>query len=134
MQQRGTGLLKVGVLSLSLCAIPQLRVGAQPLVISENAWGAKADSSLDSHSSAQQRALKRRQEREARWIEVPEVSKEELREKLFTGEAIVVDVTCQETRSKIKSKIHGARWEDCTKVEEWADSYPRDVLLVFYCA
>ena len=65
----------------------------------------------------------------------PRMTKEELRLLMGDQGVVVVDVRVQEEWKKSDRKIQGVNHEDPEKdVTKWADKYPRDKTLVFYCS
>ena len=65
----------------------------------------------------------------------PRMTKEELRLLLGGPGVVIVDVRVPEEWKKSDRKIQGANHEDPEKdVTKWADKYPRDKTLVFYCS
>ncbi len=67
--------------------------------------------------------------------EVPRITKEDLRSLLGNPDVIIVDVRIEEHWKESKWRIQGAVREDPEKdINTWADKYPKDKTLVFYCA
>jgi rhodanese-related sulfurtransferase len=67
--------------------------------------------------------------------EVPRITKEDLRSLLGNPDVIIVDVRIEEHWKESKSRIQRAVREDPEKdINTWADKYPKDKTLVFYCA
>jgi hypothetical protein len=65
----------------------------------------------------------------------PRMTKEELRLLLGGPGVVVVDVRVPEEWKKSDRKIRGANHEGPEKdITKWADKYPRDKTLVFYCS
>ena len=65
----------------------------------------------------------------------PLMTKEELRSKLGQPDVIIVDVRLEDEWKKSPVKIQGAVREDPEKnIKTWADTYPKDKTLVFYCS
>jgi hypothetical protein len=65
----------------------------------------------------------------------PRMTKEELRLLMGDQGAVVLDVRVQEEWKKSDRKIQGANHGDPEKdVTKWANKYPRDKMLVFYCS
>jgi rhodanese-related sulfurtransferase len=62
------------------------------------------------------------------------MTKEELKAKLGDPNFIVVDVRFGADWTGSDLKIKGAVREDPGAVESWANKYPKDKTLVFYCA
>ena len=70
----------------------------------------------------------------ARSTEAPRMTKEELKAMLDSPNLIVIDVRTQQGWKEDDLKIKGAVREDPEAVESWANKYPKDKTLVFYCA
>ena len=66
--------------------------------------------------------------------EVPRISKEEVRKMLGNPGCIIIDVRQQADWNASKEKIKGAVREDPDKVASLMDKYPKDKILIFYCA
>ena len=66
--------------------------------------------------------------------EVPRVTKDELKKMLDNPEVMIVDVRLENQWEKTELKIKGATWKNPNDVNLWADIYPKDKTLVFYCA
>jgi len=65
----------------------------------------------------------------------PRITKEELKSILGQPDFVVVDVRVAEEWKKSEWKIKGAVREDPEKdIKTWADKYPKDKALVFYCS
>jgi rhodanese-related sulfurtransferase len=62
------------------------------------------------------------------------MTKEELKAKLDDLNFIVVDVRLGTDWAGSDLKIKGAVREEPEAVESWANKYPKDKTLVFYCA
>lgn len=62
------------------------------------------------------------------------VSINELRDMLDNPDLTVIDVRFEKDWEKSNMKIKGAVREDYMRVETWADRYPKDKLIVLYCA
>ncbi len=65
-------------------------------------------------------------------VEVPRITKEELRPMLGNPDLVIIDVRIGDEWSKSKEKIQGAIREDPEKVNQWAVKYPKEKTLVFY--
>jgi hypothetical protein len=65
---------------------------------------------------------------------LPEMTREELREKLGNPEILILDVRKKADWEASARKIPGAVHEDYEKVAEWAGKYPREKTRVLYCA
>jgi rhodanese-related sulfurtransferase len=70
----------------------------------------------------------------ARSAEAPRMTKEELKGMLDSPNLIVIDVRTQQSWKEDDLKIKGAVREDPEAVESWANKYPKDKTLVFYCS
>lgn len=65
---------------------------------------------------------------------VPLMSKEELKEKMDGPDIAVLDVRAEKDWLISDSKIKKSIREDPWKVEAWENKYPKDKLIVLYCA
>jgi rhodanese-related sulfurtransferase len=70
----------------------------------------------------------------ARSADAPRMTKEELKSMLDNPNLMVMDVRTQRDWKESDLKIKGATREDPEAVESWANKYPKDKTLVFYCA
>jgi rhodanese-related sulfurtransferase len=66
--------------------------------------------------------------------DAPRMTKEELKAMLDNSNLVVMDVRTQQDWKESDLKIKGAVREDPGAVESWANKYPKDKTLVFYCA
>ena len=67
--------------------------------------------------------------------EIPRMTNEQLRSLLGNPDVIIMDVRIEDHWKASQSKIKGAIREDPEKdINTWADKYPKDKTLVFYCA
>jgi rhodanese-related sulfurtransferase len=67
-------------------------------------------------------------------LRVPRMTKEELKSLLGNPDVIIIDVRVEEEWKESKWKIPGSAREDPEKeLNTWADKYPKDKTLVFYC-
>ncbi len=67
--------------------------------------------------------------------EAPRMTKEELKALMGKADVVVIDVRAKGDWEGSKEKIQGAIREDPgKKAKEWADKYPNNKTLVFYCA
>ncbi len=66
--------------------------------------------------------------------EAPRLTKEELKGLMGNPDVVIIDVRAKSDWEGGKEKIPGAVREDPKKVKEWANKYPKDKTLVFYCA
>ena len=69
-----------------------------------------------------------------REVHGPWMTKEELKGRLGSAGLIVLDVRKKPDWDASGRKIPGAIHEDYEEVKEWAGKYPRDKILVLYCA
>ncbi len=65
-------------------------------------------------------------------VEVPRITKEELKSMLGNPDLVILDVRGAKQWKASEKKIKGAVWEDPENVESWADKYPKDKTLVLY--
>jgi rhodanese-related sulfurtransferase len=66
---------------------------------------------------------------------VPKMTKEDLKPLLGNPDVIIVDVRVEDEWKEAKSKIQGAVREDSEKdINTWANKYPKDKTVVFYCS
>jgi len=68
--------------------------------------------------------------------EVPRMTKEELKAKIGNSDhnIMIVDVRAGKDWKGSEFKIKGAVRENPAKFSSWAEKYPKDKTLVFYCA
>ncbi len=66
--------------------------------------------------------------------EVSKIAKNELRAQLDNPDVIIVDLRKGYDWKGSEFKIKGAVRENPDAFNSWADKYPRDKTLVFYCA
>ena len=64
--------------------------------------------------------------------DIPQITKEELKERLGDPDVIVLDVRPEQQWKQAKRILPGAVHEDCTDVESWINKYPKDKTLVLY--
>ena len=62
------------------------------------------------------------------------MTKEELRAMLDSPNLVVIDVRYGKDWTDSDLKIKGAVREDPGAIDSWANKYPKDKTLVFYCA
>jgi rhodanese-related sulfurtransferase len=62
------------------------------------------------------------------------MTKEELRAMLGNPNLVVIDVRYGRDWTDSDLKIKGAVREDPGAIDSWANKYPKDKTLVFYCA
>ena len=65
--------------------------------------------------------------------DVPKMTKEQVTSMMGNPEFIIIDVRQPKDWDASDSKIKGAVREDPSKVSAWADKYPKDKKLLFYC-
>jgi len=70
----------------------------------------------------------------AKSTDAPRMTKEELKVKLDNPDLIVIDVRLGKDWTNSDLKIKGAVRENPEAVDSWANKYPKDKTLVFYCA
>jgi rhodanese-related sulfurtransferase len=66
--------------------------------------------------------------------EPPRITKEELKKRLGDPKVVIVDVRAGRDWSKSDRKISGAVREEPGDAGAWATRYPKDKLIVLYCA
>ena len=66
--------------------------------------------------------------------EPPRITKEELKQRLGDPDVVIVDVRAGRDWSKSDRKISGAVREEPDDADAWATRYPKDKLIVLYCA
>jgi rhodanese-related sulfurtransferase len=66
--------------------------------------------------------------------EVLRMTVEELKAKLGNADVMVLDVRAEVDWKESNTKILGAVRESPREVSSWARKYPKDKILVFYCA
>ena len=66
-------------------------------------------------------------------IEVPRISIERVRQMLADPDVVIIDVRTAKTWWRSPSKIENAVREDPGSLEHWAENYPKDKSLIFYC-
>ena len=67
-------------------------------------------------------------------VDVPRMTKEELKGMLGKENVVIIDVRSEIDLDKSHLKIQGAVIEDPGKVDTWMAKYPKDKTLVFYCS
>ncbi len=65
---------------------------------------------------------------------VPRMTKQALRAVMGNPDVIIIDVRQPGDWANSDLKIKGAVREDPEAVQSWANKYPKDKTLVFYCA
>ena len=66
-------------------------------------------------------------------IEVPRISIERTKQMLANPEVVIIDVRTAKTWWRSPSKIENAVREELGSLERWAEKYPKDKTLIFYC-
>jgi len=66
--------------------------------------------------------------------DVPRMTKEELKGLMGKSDVILIDVRSSTDWTDSDMKIKGAVREDPNAVQSWANKYPKDKTLVFYCS
>lgn len=67
-------------------------------------------------------------------LEVPTVSKDELKAKLGSQDMTILDVRAGRDWSSSEFKIKGAIRAPGNKIAEWSKNYQKDQELILYCA
>jgi rhodanese-related sulfurtransferase len=70
----------------------------------------------------------------AKSTDAPKMTKEELKAMLGDPNLIIIDVRYGMDWTDSDLKIKGAVREDPGAIDSWANKYPKDKTLVFYCA
>ncbi len=65
---------------------------------------------------------------------VPTMTKEQVTSVMGNPKFIIIDVRQPKDWDASDSKIKGAVREDPSKISAWADKYPKNKKLLFYCA
>jgi rhodanese-related sulfurtransferase len=65
---------------------------------------------------------------------VPRMTQEEAKSILGKPEVLFIDVRAPKDWDGSGSKIKGAVREDPSNISSWADKYPKEKTLLFYCA
>jgi len=66
-------------------------------------------------------------------IEVPRISIERTKQMLANPEVVIIDVRTAKTWWRSPNKIENAVREELGSLERWADKYPKNKTLIFYC-
>ena len=66
-------------------------------------------------------------------IEVPLISIERARQMLTHPDVVIIDVRTAKTWWRSTSKIENAVRKEPGSLERWAEKYPKDKILIFYC-
>ena len=67
-------------------------------------------------------------------VDAPRMTKDELKTMLGNPDLLILDVRYGKDWTESGVKISGAVREDPQAFDSWANKYPRDKTLVFYCA
>ena len=67
-------------------------------------------------------------------IEVPRISIERTKQMLANPEVVIIDVRTAKTWWRSPSKIENAVREELGSLERWAEKYPKNTTLIFYCS
>jgi len=70
----------------------------------------------------------------AKSVDAPRMTKEELKAMLGNPDLFIIDVRFGKDWTDNDLKIKGAVREDPEAFDSWANKYPKDKTLVFYCA
>jgi hypothetical protein len=66
-------------------------------------------------------------------IEVPRISVEQTKQMLAIPDVVIIDVRTAKTWWRSPNKIENAVREEPGSLEHWAEKYPKDKTLIFYC-
>ena len=66
-------------------------------------------------------------------VEVPRISIERTKQILANPDVVIIDVRTAKTWWRSPTKIENAAREDPGSLESWAEKYPKDKTLIFYC-
>ena len=66
-------------------------------------------------------------------IEVPRISIERTKQMLANPDVVIIDVRTVKTWWRSPTKIENAVREEPAALEHWAEKYPKDKTLIFYC-
>ena len=67
-------------------------------------------------------------------IEVPRISIERTKQMLTNPDVVIIDVRTAKTWWRSTIKIKNAVREESGSLERWADKYPKNKTLIFYCS
>ncbi len=70
----------------------------------------------------------------AKSTDAPRITKEDLKAKLDNPDLVIIDVRYGMDWTGSDLKIKGAVREEPAAVESWAKKYPKEKILVLYCA
>ena len=66
-------------------------------------------------------------------VEVPRISIERTKQMLANPDVVIIDVRTAKTWWRSPTKIENAVREEPGSLERWAEKYPKDKTLIFYC-
>lgn len=66
--------------------------------------------------------------------DIPKMTKDELRGMLGNPDLVIIDVRYSKDWTESDLKIQGAIREDPKIFDSWANKYPKDKILILYCA
>jgi hypothetical protein len=67
-------------------------------------------------------------------IEVPRISIERTKQMLANPDVVIIDVRTAKTWWRSTSKIKNAVREEPGSLQRWAEKYPKNKTLIFYCS
>jgi hypothetical protein len=67
-------------------------------------------------------------------IEVPRISIERTKQMLSNPDVVIIDVRTAKTWWRSTTKIKNAVREESGTLERWAEKYPKEKTLIFYCS
>ena len=67
-------------------------------------------------------------------IEVPRISIERTKQMLTSADVVIIDVRTAKTWWRSTTKIEKAVREEPGSLERWAEKYPKNKILIFYCS
>jgi hypothetical protein len=67
-------------------------------------------------------------------IEVPRISIERTKQMLANPDVVIIDVRTAKTWWRSTTKIKNAVREEPGSLERWAEKYPKEKTLIFYCS
>jgi hypothetical protein len=70
----------------------------------------------------------------AKSVDAPRMAKDELKAMLGNPDLLIIDVRFGRDWTESDLKVKGAVREDPQAFDSWANKYPKDKTLVFYCA
>ena len=65
---------------------------------------------------------------------IPKMTQEQAKSMLGNADIIIIDVRQPKDWNASDAKIKGAIREDPSEISAWADKYPKEKTLLFYCA